>query len=181
MIVRTPSVELAGKNANNRDLSIRFDIHDIPESDAAWIQAAVEQGLAVDEEKTIGNIIVGQHGGFAGLIKSYDSLNDVLRAREIVMPYLGTPVYKDALGSHLRAQRINIHDFQVENLHSSGPYASFHEAAEEMGLTIQNHSQSEYLNTHIDWEKMLLETKVANADYIKTSLGIWYFKHKEQT
>lgn len=92
----TPYVQLIGKNANNRDVTLSFSLDELPANEAEWIAKAKEQGFPVDEAKTRGNIVVGQHYGFHGLIRAYDFLDDVLLAKKAldvvdVMPFRNTP------------------------------------------------------------------------------------------
>lgn len=179
MAVLTPSVDLIGKNANNRDVSIRFEIHEIPATDAEWIRAALERDLPVDEEKTQGNIVVGQHKGFAGLIKSYDSLERVLHVRNLLMPYLDDPEYRDALGYYLKSQEIAVEDFEVQRLVTSGPYKSFAAAAKAMGYFINSsHPGADFLNVNTDWKTVLLAIKAERADYWVSPDGIRYFRYE---
>lgn len=179
-MTRLPSVELVGKNANNRDVSIRFDIDHMPVDDEQWLAAAHERGLAVDESKTRGNIIVGQHNGFGGFLKSYDTLQDAVAAREVVLTAdLIHPEYKDAYNRFLRQQGLTAQevDFQCDSV---GPEDSYYQIALQRGLLVGGeHPLSQVLNARTDWEQVLQEVKEPHEEYVRTKSGVWYFSYKK--
>lgn len=114
--MRIPSVELVGKNANGRDVTIRVDIDHLPTTDEQWYEMAVAAGLPADLDKSRGNIVVGNHNGFGGSIKSFDTLDHVLRAAQYVreIDARGLPESKDILQRHAHTLGVHVLDLWAD-------------------------------------------------------------------
>lgn len=160
MTNRTPSTQLIGKNTNNRDITIRCDINDLPADVDEWIVKAKEEGLPVDEDKTrAAGVVVGNHYGFAGLISYLAPLEKVHQAARLVNyaaeydkinPAAGQTFLKVVKESGLALEDIDLESVTV------GIYPSWRSVAEDFALVspayLADDGFAKTLDAYIDWE-----------------------------
>lgn len=155
---RTPSVQLIGKNANNRDVTIRCDINDLPADVEEWIRKAEEEGLPVDAEKTrAAGVVVGNHNGFAGLIAYLAPLEQVHQAARVVN-YASKYTNPEARATFLSLVKES--QIPIDNLNLNTVlveiYPSWHKVAVAFGWAptpyVEDDGFTEVLNSFVDWK-----------------------------